>query len=272
MSKHRVAVLKVVSSQLSVTAAAAEYGISRQHLQRLLRRYREGGLEALEPRSRRPRTSPADAGRGARRGSCAARRAHRAGPRRRPGHHRLAPRARGPRGPSTRPSGGSCTRRAWSCPSRASARAARGTASRPPAPNELWQSDFTHWRLADGSGVEVFCWLDDHFRYLLACGAFGRVSGDEGKWEAEMVAEKRAEGDEVRSGGGSTSSSETKTPPGPRSAHPTKAYAALPKGPACRAWHPGLFRLRYDLIESAAGHDAPGRPHASPEGRRRPRP
>ena len=29
MSKHRVAVLKVISSQLSVTAAAAEYGISR---------------------------------------------------------------------------------------------------------------------------------------------------------------------------------------------------------------------------------------------------
>ena len=58
MSKHRVAVLKVVSKQLSVTAAAAEVGISRQHLQHLLRRYRDGGLDALEPRSRRPHTSP----------------------------------------------------------------------------------------------------------------------------------------------------------------------------------------------------------------------
>ena len=58
MSKHRVAVLKVVTNQLSVTAAAAEYGFGRQHLQRLLRRYRDGGLEALEPRSRRPRSSP----------------------------------------------------------------------------------------------------------------------------------------------------------------------------------------------------------------------
>ena len=44
MSKHRVAVLKVVSKQLSITAAAAEYGMSRQHLHRLLRRYRDGGL------------------------------------------------------------------------------------------------------------------------------------------------------------------------------------------------------------------------------------
>ncbi|MEO8570946.1 MAG: helix-turn-helix domain-containing protein [Chloroflexota bacterium] len=58
MSKHRVAVLKVVSKQRTVSAAAAEVGLSRQHLQRLLRRYREGGLDALEPRSRRPHASP----------------------------------------------------------------------------------------------------------------------------------------------------------------------------------------------------------------------
>ncbi|HYO41819.1 MAG TPA: helix-turn-helix domain-containing protein [Candidatus Limnocylindrales bacterium] len=61
MSKHRVAVLKVVSGQLSVTAAAAECRISRQHLHRLLRRYREDGLDGLEPRSRRPHTSPHEA-------------------------------------------------------------------------------------------------------------------------------------------------------------------------------------------------------------------
>ena len=58
MSKHRVAVLKIVSKQLSVTAAAAAYGMNRQHLHRLLRRYRDGGLEALEARSRRPRSNP----------------------------------------------------------------------------------------------------------------------------------------------------------------------------------------------------------------------
>ena len=41
-----------------MTAAAAEYGFSRRHLHRLLARYREGGLDALEPRSRRPKTNP----------------------------------------------------------------------------------------------------------------------------------------------------------------------------------------------------------------------
>jgi transposase len=58
MSRARVAVLQVVSKQLTVTAAAAESGISRRHLQRLLARYREGGLDALERRSRRPKTTP----------------------------------------------------------------------------------------------------------------------------------------------------------------------------------------------------------------------
>jgi transposase InsO family protein len=47
------------------------------------------------------------------------------------------------------------------------------------APNEVWQSDFTHWRLADGAEVEIINWLDDHSRYLLACTAFPRVSGDD---------------------------------------------------------------------------------------------
>src|SRR5664280_2070621 len=115
MSMHRVAVLKVVSAQLSVTAAAAECGISRGHLHRLLRRYREEGLDAVEPRSRRPRTSP---------------------------------------------------RSSWH----------RFEAA---APNEVWQSYFTHWRLADGSEVEICSWLDDHSRYLLGCTVFRRVAGDD---------------------------------------------------------------------------------------------
>jgi hypothetical protein len=58
MSKARVAVLHVVSGQLTVTAAAKSYGLSRQHLHRLLKRYREGGLEAVDPRSRRPASNP----------------------------------------------------------------------------------------------------------------------------------------------------------------------------------------------------------------------
>ena len=44
-------------------------------------------------------------------------------------------------------------------------------------PNECWQSDFTHWRLADGTEVEILNWPADHSRYLLTCTAYRRVAG-----------------------------------------------------------------------------------------------
>lgn len=35
-------------------------------------------------------------------------------------------------------------------------------------PNECWQSDFTHYRLAEGTDAEIVTWLDDHSRYALS--------------------------------------------------------------------------------------------------------
>lgn len=180
MSKHRVAVLKVVSAQLSVTAAAAEYGISRGHLHRLLGRYREGGLDDLEPRSRRPHTSPQRSADAIRERIVALRveltaTGLDAGPMTiawHLGHEGLAV-------PSTStirrilhaaglvvPEPHKRPRSAW----------IRFEAA---APNEVWQSDFTHWRLADGSEVEIISWLDDHSRCLLGATACRRVGGDD---------------------------------------------------------------------------------------------
>ena len=58
MSKARVVVLEVTSGHLTVTDAANQYGLSRQHIYRLLARYRQGGLDAVDPRSRRPNSNP----------------------------------------------------------------------------------------------------------------------------------------------------------------------------------------------------------------------
>src|SRR5207237_3245586 len=44
-------------------------------------------------------------------------------------------------------------------------------------PNETWQADFTHYRLADSTDVEILCWLDDHARYALRVTAHQRVTG-----------------------------------------------------------------------------------------------
>lgn len=45
-------------------------------------------------------------------------------------------------------------------------------------PNEALQSNLTHWRLADGTDIEIINWLDDHSRLLLSLHAYSRVTGD----------------------------------------------------------------------------------------------
>jgi transposase InsO family protein len=180
MSNHRVAVLKVVSGQLSVTAAAAECRLSRGHLHRLLRRYREEGLDGVEARSRRPHRSP---------------QAVPAAVRERITALRTELVAKGlDAGPAT--IGWHLGREGLHVPSTSTIRRilhAAGLVVPEPhkrprsswtrfeaaAPNEVWQSDFTHWRLADGTGVEIISWLDDHSRFLLGCTVYRRVGGDD---------------------------------------------------------------------------------------------
>ncbi len=44
-------------------------------------------------------------------------------------------------------------------------------------PNEMWQSDTSHWRLEDGTEVEIIAWLDDHSRYLTHLSCHHRATG-----------------------------------------------------------------------------------------------
>ena len=59
MSKARVIVLSVVEQGMSKTDAARRFGVSRRWVHTLVDRYQTGGLDALEPRSRKPHTSTA---------------------------------------------------------------------------------------------------------------------------------------------------------------------------------------------------------------------
>ena len=43
-------------------------------------------------------------------------------------------------------------------------------------PNQTWQSDFTHYRLAGGADVEILTWLDDCTRYAIRVTAHRRVT------------------------------------------------------------------------------------------------
>jgi len=179
MSRARVAVLKVISKELTVTAAADRYGYSRQHLHRLLARYRDGGIDAVEPRSRAPLSSPHRVSEQIRELVITTRlrlsvQGLDAGPAtiawhlEREGHH----------APST-----STIRRILhaACLITPEPRKRPRSSYRrfeADQPNQCWQSDFTHWRLADGTDTEILNWLDDHSRYLLSCTAHTPVTGD----------------------------------------------------------------------------------------------
>ena len=176
MDLGRFLVDAVVIGGSSPTELARSHAISRSWLFRLLARYRAGGYAALEPRSRRPKSSPQrttieiqqaivdlrqqlvegglDAG--------AQTIAH---------HLRL---------------------RFGSTPSRPTIwriLKAKGLITPQPhkrprsswirfqaeLPNEMWQADSTHWRLADASDVEILNLLDDHSRFCLASVALRTV-------------------------------------------------------------------------------------------------
>lgn len=180
MSRTRVAVLKVVSQQLSVTQSAAEYGFSRRHLHRLLARYRSDGLEALEPRSRRPASNAkATSSRvreriielrvGLSADGCDA------GPVTIAWHLERE----GLRVPSTSTIRRILSRAGLITPEPRKRPRSSYTRFQAAQPNETWQSDFMHWRLADGTDVEVLNWLDDHSRFLLSCTAHEPVTGDD---------------------------------------------------------------------------------------------
>jgi transposase InsO family protein len=180
MSRARVAVLQVVSRQLSVTQAAAEYRFSRRQLHRLLARYREGGLDAVEPRSRRPHTTPLAISDEVRERVIALR-AQLTAEGLDAGPHTIAwhLEQEGHRPPAPATISRILTRAGLVSPQPRKRPRSSYTRFEMAQPNEMWQSDFIHWRLADGTDVEILNWLDDHSRYLLSCTAHRPVRGDD---------------------------------------------------------------------------------------------
>ena len=177
MSKNHVAVMSVVSGSMSVAQASREFGISRQHVYRLVARYRAEGPEGLEPRSRAPRSHPNQTPARVRERIIALRRqlvgeGLDAGPLTIAWHLERD---------GVRPPAHSTIRRILH-----QAGLVRPEPDKRPRssfirfnadlPNQTWQSDVTHWQLADGTPADIISWLDDHSRCLLHISAHRAVS------------------------------------------------------------------------------------------------
>jgi transposase InsO family protein len=178
VSKARLVITAVVLEKRPVSEVTAAYGVSRSWIYELLARYRADGDTAFEPHSKRPHHSPtaiAPATVGLIIGlrKHLAEQGHDAGPAtiawHLQRHHQLRV--------SVATIARTLTRQGLVEP--APKKRPKNSYIRFEAamPNECWQSDFTHYRLSDGTDVEIITWLDDHSRYLLHCSAHTPVTG-----------------------------------------------------------------------------------------------
>ena len=178
MSKARLVITAVVTEGRSQGEVARAYGVSQGWVSRLVARYRAEGEAAFEPRSRRPKTSP-----GAISDDTAdlivELRKDLSGPGLDAGpdticwhlHHHHQVRV----SPAT--VSRYLTRRGLVTPEPRKRPRSSYLRFEAEQPNQCWQSDFTHYRLAGGADTEIICWLDDHSRLILALTCHHRVTG-----------------------------------------------------------------------------------------------
>jgi len=177
MSKARLVITAVIVEGRTQSEVARSYGVSQSWISRLVARYRAEGEAAFEPRSRRPKSSPhateqqvidlivelrvklsgagLDAG------------ADTIGWHLRHTHNQTVSRATINR---------ILVRHGLVVPEPAKRPKASYLRFEADQPNQTWQSDFTHYRLSDGTDVEVLTWLDDHSRFALHVSAHQRVT------------------------------------------------------------------------------------------------
>src|SRR5688572_3000442 len=170
MSLARVVITAVLMEGRSKSEVARDYGVSRVWVQRLVHRYRREGPAAFEPRSRRPHSNPRAVSldledQVIRLRKELSKKGLDGGAETIAVHLQIA-------GVDSVPAVSTI----WRILSR------RGFVSPQPQkrprsswkrfcaeqPNERWQADITHWRLADGTEVEILNILDDHSRVCIA--------------------------------------------------------------------------------------------------------
>jgi transposase InsO family protein len=178
MSKARLVITAVIVEGRSQADVARAYGVSKGWVSKLVARYRVEGDAAFEPRSRRPKTTPTGIAAtiveliiNLRRQLVA--QGLDAGPDtivwHLEHHHHIVV--------SVSTIARTLTRHQLVTAQPQKRPKSSYIRFQAEQPNETWQADFTHYRLATGIDVEILSWLDDHSRYALSVTAHLRVTG-----------------------------------------------------------------------------------------------
>jgi transposase InsO family protein len=160
----------------SVAELAAAHGVHRSWIYKLLARYRAGGLEALEPASRRPRSCKHETSRELV-GAIVKLRTELGDQGHDAGAETIAYHLSQERKdiPSLSTIWRILRREGLVVPQRQKRPLASLIRFEAELPNECWQADITAWSLADGSVAEIIEVIDDHSRLHLGCDAYPRV-------------------------------------------------------------------------------------------------
>ena len=177
MSRAELVITAITTEGLSQAEAARRYGLSEAWVSRLMARYRAEGTDAFQPRSRRPHTHPNAVD---------------------PAVVELIVELRTRLAAAGHDAGPDTI--AWHLHHHHGHQVSRATISRyltraglitpepkkrpktslhrfqATMPNETWQSDFTHYRLAGGQEVEIITWCEDCTRYALHLSAHRAIT------------------------------------------------------------------------------------------------
>ncbi len=174
MSKAQLVITAVVLEGRSKSDVARDYDISRYWVQQLCRRYETEGAAAFEPRSRRPHTSPnavtaETEERIVRLRKTLSRQGFDAGADTIAAHLANDPTIANV--PAVSTIWRILARRGFVTPQPHKRPRSSWKRFCAEQPNQCWQADVTHWRLADHTEVEILNIIDDHSRLLVASHA-----------------------------------------------------------------------------------------------------
>lgn len=177
MNRARLIITAITTENITHTEAARRYGVSPGWVSKLMHRYRTEGNAAFTPKSRRPHTSPTATPEPARELIRTIRHAlttagHDAGA------HTIAWHLQTHHALTISPAtvwrhlktDGLITAQPQKKPRSSYIR------FQAELPNQTWQSDFTHYRLATGVDTEIITWIDDHSRFALHVSAHHRIT------------------------------------------------------------------------------------------------
>jgi transposase InsO family protein len=168
MSLARLVVTAVSLEGRPKAQVARDYGVSRRWVHELVRRFDAEGETGLEPRSRRPRRSPGRTAE-ALEDEIVGLRKELADQGLDAGAHTIGAHLHRRHGssPSVATIWRILTRRGFVTPQPHKRPKSSFIRFEAAMPNERWQGDITHWRLAGGREVEILNVVDDHSRFLV---------------------------------------------------------------------------------------------------------